>query len=113
MPFIEVKTNQKLTEEKKEQIKSKLGLSISILHKPESFLMIGFVDNESLFFAGKELEKGAFVSVSLFGSADPSSCSKMTASICKILEEEIQIPGNCVYVAYYPVANWGWNGNNF
>ena len=52
MPFIDCKISAKLTDEKKEILKTELGKSISIMHKPESYLMIGIVDNYDLYFAG-------------------------------------------------------------
>ena len=61
MPFIDCKVSAKLTDEKKENLKTELGKNIGILHKPESYLMVGIVDNYSLYFAGKMLENGAYV----------------------------------------------------
>jgi hypothetical protein len=49
--------------------------------------MVGMEDNYDLRMAGKKLEKGAYVAVSLLG--------------------------NAVYVTYHPVNDWGWNGSNF
>lgn len=113
MPYIDCKVTERLTEGKREAIKSRLGEAISILHKPENYLMVGFTEEHTLYFAGKKLEKGAYVSVSLFGSASPADCEKMTAAVCRILSEELSIPGRAVYVTYHPVANWGWDGSNF
>lgn len=55
MPFIDCKISKKITDEKKEVLKSELGKNISLMHKPESYLMVGIVDNYSLYFAGKRL----------------------------------------------------------
>ena len=44
MPFIDSKITVKVSDEKKEAIKTELGQAISILSKPESFLMVGFDD---------------------------------------------------------------------
>lgn len=113
MPFIDSKVTVSLNSQKKEAIKSKLGRAISLLNKSESYLMVGFEDNYDLYMAGQKLEKGAFVSVSLFGKASSSSYDRMTGEICKILSEELGIPGDKVYVTYTPVSDWGWNGSNF
>ena len=113
MPFIDSKVTVKLTEEKKEAIKAKLGKAVSLLHKGESYLMVGFQDEYSLYFAGKKLEKGAYVEVSLYGSASASDYSRMTGEICRILSEELSIPANAVYVTYHGLSDWGWNGRNF
>lgn len=113
MPFINSKITMKVSGEKKEAIKSDLGQAISILGKPESFLMVGFDDEYCLYMGGEKLEKGAFISVSLFGNASSAAYEKMTAEICRIYEERLGIPQNKVYITYTGVNDWGWNGKNF
>ena len=113
MPFIDSKVTVKLTEEKKNSVKTRLGQAISILHKSETYLMVGFEDEYDLYMSGKRLEKGAYVSVSLFGNASSDDYEKMTGAICDILQEELGIPGEHVYVTYHGVNDWGWNGRNF
>lgn len=113
MPFIDSKITVSLTPEKEEAIKTKLGEAIQILNKSETYLMVGFEDNYDLYMGGSKLDKGAYVSVSLFGQASQSAYSEMTKVICDILSEELSIPGNQVYVTYHGVNDWGWNGSNF
>ncbi len=113
MPFIDSKLTVKVSKEKENAIKSQLGQAISILSKPESFLMVGFDDEYSLYMGGEEVEKGAYVSVSLFGAASSEAYEKMTAAICDIYAKELGIPGDKVYVTYHGVNDWGWNGRNF
>ena len=113
MPFIDSKISGTVSEEKKEAIKSKFGQAISTLNKSETYLMVGFEDNYDLYMAGQKLNKGAYVSVSLFGNAAASQYEAMTAKICDILSDELGIPGDKVYVTYHGVNDWGWNGRNF
>ncbi len=113
MPFIDSKLTVELTEEKKEKIKQKLGKAVSLLHKSETYLMVGFQEGYELYLGGRKLAKGAYVEVSLYGSASPSDYSKLTGEICKILAEEADIPADCVYVTYHGLNDWGWNGSNF
>lgn len=113
MPFIDAKITGALTQEKKEKVKSEFGKAISLLNKSETYLMVGFEDNYDLYMAGKKLEQGAYVSVSLFGNASSDAYNRMTGEICGILEKELGIPGNAVYVTYHGVSDWGWNGQNF
>lgn len=113
MPFIDTRISVKVDDAKKEAIKSRLGDAISILHKTESYLMVGINDEYDLFFAGDKVDKGAYVEVSLFGNASPSDYSQMTGAICDILSSELDIPGDRVYVTYHGVSDWGWNGRNF
>lgn len=112
MPFIDCKFSGKLTEEKKEKIKDELGKAVTILRKTENYLMVGFCDGCDLYFAGKKLSNGAYVSVSLYGSV-PTTSPKMTEKICDIFKKELGISPADVYVTYHGVADWGWNGSNF
>ena len=113
MPFIDSKITVALSEEKKECLKAELGKAVSILNKPESFLMVGFEDNYDLYMGGKKLDKGAYVQVSLSGNGTSSAYEEMTARICQLYEAELGIPANNIYVTYHGVNDWGWNGRNF
>lgn len=113
MPFIDSKITLPVPQEKREVLKSELGQAVSLLSKPESFLMVGFEDNYDLYMGGKKLDKGAYVAVSLFGNASKSAYENMTAKICELYEQELGIPKNAVYVTYHGVSDWGWNGQNF
>lgn len=113
MPFIDCKITKTLTDVQKETLKTKLGKSIPLMHKPESYLMVGIADGYDLYFAGKKLENGAYIGVKAFGNPSSSDCEKMTASICNILKDELNIDGASVYVTYEGISDWGWNGGNF
>ena len=84
MPFIDSKVTVSVTEEQKEKIKSELGKAITTLHKTETYLMVGIEDDYDLWMAGNKIDKGAYVSVSLFGNASASDYDNMTAKICEI-----------------------------
>ena len=58
MPFIDSKVTVPVSKEKKEEIKSKLGQAISLLHKTESYLMVGIESDYDLWLAGKNWSKG-------------------------------------------------------
>lgn len=113
MPFIDSKITVPVDDAKKETIKSELGKLITTLGKPEAYLMVGINDNYDLWFAGKKLEKGAYVEVSLLGSINSGASDKLSGQICDLFERELGIPGNAVYITYHPVNDWGWNGGNF
>ena len=68
---------------------------------------------EAVRLGGKKLDKGAYVEVKVLGSVDSGASSKMTAKVCEILDKELGIPGDAIYVSYFGTSNWGWNGSNF
>ena len=113
MPFIDSRITVSATPQQKEAIKSALGRLIGTLRKTETYLMVGIEDGCDLWLGGKKLEKGAYVSVSLYGSAPREAYDKLTGQICRLFAEELGIPGESVYVTYHPVSDWGWNGSNF
>lgn len=113
MPFIDTKVTVKITDQEKEEIKTELGKLITTLNKSETYLMVGIEDSYDLWFGGKKLDKGAYVAVSLFGTAPKESYDKLTGQICDLLSRKLGVPGDAVYVTYHPVYDWGWNGRNF
>lgn len=113
MPFINTKYSAEITEEQERDIKTRFAEAVKLIGKTESWLMVGFEKDCSLYFRGEKSEKLAFVEVSLYGGASASDYDKMTAEICKILNSVLGVPADKVYVKYSPTDNWGWNGGNF
>ena len=113
MPFIDSKISVKVSDEKKDIIKAQLGQAASIIGKPESFVMIGFDDEYTLYFGGQKMEKTVYVSVDVLGSSNSPACEQMTAKICEIYEQELGIPARNIYVEYRSTTDWGWDGRNF
>jgi hypothetical protein len=114
MPYIQTKTNVTITPQKEAVLKAKLGEAIAAIPgKSESWLMCEFADQCRLWFQGDNSNPIAYVEVKIFGKADPASYEKLTGLICGILEEELEIAKNRIYVKYEEIDHWGWNGTNF
>ncbi len=113
MPFINTKYSASITAEQENAIKTALGQAVTVLGKSESWLMLGFEQNCSLYFRGEKSDKIAFAEVSLYGNASSDACNRMTAEICRIYGEVLGVPSDKVYVKYSPTSEWGWNGGNF
>ena len=112
MPFIDSKVTVSLSAEQKDELKIQLGRAISLLGKPESFLMIGFEENYDLYMGGTKMDIGAYVAVSMFGNSSSASYENMTVEISRIFEEVLNIPPKNIYITYSPIEHWGWNGHN-
>ncbi len=113
MPCINVKVSVPLAPEKQDALKADFGKAISIMGKPETYLMVCLEENAAIYFGGKKLERGAFVEVSALGQIDGGQSQKMSAEICDILKRRLDIPGDGVYITYQGYRDWGWNGGNF
>ena len=72
MPFIDARLTVPATPAQKEQLKSAFGQAVTALHKSETYLMVQIADECDLWMGGRRLDKGAYLAVSLFGSAAPA-----------------------------------------
>lgn len=114
MPFIDAKISTKVNEEQKESIKTKLGNAISLIPgKSEAWLMVGIEENYDLYFKGNQDAPTAFVQVQAYGGENKAAFDSLTAEISNILNAELSIPKERIYVAYQTTSHWGWNGGNF
>lgn len=113
MPFINSITSIPLSPETKELVKTRLGASMPLINKSETWLMVGFADNNSLYFKGNQDAPTAIITVSLFGAAQKDQYQELTREITSIFQEEAGIPSDRIYVKYEEVDHWGFNGTNF
>ena len=114
MPCIQLNVSQKLSDESKNTIKTRLGKAIELIPgKSESWLMVVINDDACIYFKGNQNAPSAFVDVSVYGKDNPNAFNALTAAICDILNDELGTPAGRVYVKYSSTENWGWNGGNF
>lgn len=113
MPFINTKTNVKITDADRETLKSEFGKAIELVGKSESWLMLNFEDDCKMYFKGESSSSIAFVDVSVFGKSTDEGCENMTKEICSVLNKVLSIPADKVYVKYSGTTQWGWNNMNF
>ena len=113
MPYIELKTNVSADAKKAENLKSELGKAIAkIPGKTEKWLMVGIECETTMFFAGSSLPC-AIAEVKIYGSASSESLQNVTSEICRIVNSELDVSPDRIYVKYEFVDHWGWNGSNF
>lgn len=113
MPFINTKTTETLSKDKKAALTAELShITRECLGKGENWIMTGFEDQADLSFQGSSTGI-AYVEVKTFGTPADAGCKQMTSRICALFERELGISPSHVYIAYFPTGNWGWNGSNF
>lgn len=114
MPFIHTRVNRPIDQETEKNLSRQLGKAIALLPgKSEDWLMLQFEDNCHLYFKGDCKKPLAFVNVKLFGASSEVAYERLTAEICRILENALAIDPAQVYVQYDEINHWGWNGSNF
>jgi len=114
MPFIDTKLNFRLTEEKEQALKTRLGEAIACFPgKSEYWLMLNFTDSCRMWFRGYSNHPVAMVEIKLFGAATDEVCAEMTRTVTRIFSEELGLSPDRIYVKYEFCDRWGWNGENF
>lgn len=111
MPYIQTRINKDLTKEQELKLKERIENSLSIIGKDKSWVMTEFVPNCHLYF--NEPDTIAYVDVKVYGRNDASSYNNLTKEITSILQSELDINPNNIYISYSEYLNWGWNGHNF
>ena len=114
MPYIDLKTSAKITKEKEIALKSAFGDAIALIPgKSEGWLMVKLDSECKMFLAGDNTDEIAMVEIDIFGSASDDAYDALTDRVCTILNEELSIRKDKIYVKYREVEHWGWNGENF
>ena len=104
MPFVQVKTNAKITLNDEISIKSELGKLIKIIPgKSESWLMVDIKGEEKMYFKGSE-EKCAMIEVML---------NEFTGEVTDFISKTLAIDASRIYVSYFLTDKWGYAGSNF
>lgn len=114
MPYIEIKTNTPIPQKNEVSIKAKIAevLTSAFPSKTENWLMVDFTEKSRMYFGGKD-DPCAMVRIALFGKGTSAGFDKMTDGVCSLIEAELGIPADRIYVKYEEVSHWGWNNSNF
>lgn len=111
MPFINIRTNAPVTDNKKLAIKSALGELTAIIGKSEQWLMVGFENQTYMYFRGETVPM-AMIEVSMYGGASPEALNELTKQITTLISDTLYIDDTRIYVSYMMTPYWGWNGSN-
>lgn len=116
MPLITSVTPKALNDRTKEILKSGLAdIMNKVAGKSESWLMIRFHENDTLYFRGAKVEDGAIIDIKLIGSLDTNQKKNLVKEICELYAKETYCNKENIYVTIeeYEGTNWGWNGSTF
>lgn len=113
MPYINAKFSVSVSPEQELTLKSALGEAIGLLGKPERYLMVEIEDDRRLWFGGSSDRPIAYFDVALLHSAPRASYEKLTARLCGIAKDVLDIDGDNVYVKFEETENWGYDSMMF
>lgn len=115
MPFIRLETNQRLSDEKRAALCAALSRTCAeTIGKPERYVM-AVVHEGSTMLQGGAPGPAAFVEVRSIGGLTPQVNKALSARICKLLAETLEIPGNRVNLNLIdvPGESWGFDGSTY
>jgi phenylpyruvate tautomerase len=116
MPLIQLETSCDLSDRSKREsmAKSLSRLAAEGIGKPEQYVMACVQDNVTMTMAG-ETGPCALVTVKSIGGLGKSVCQTLTGRLCQMLQEELAIPTDRIYVTFQELAptHWGWDRHTF
>lgn len=114
MPMLKIQTNTPVAEENRKALASLASATVAeLLGKPERYVMVSIEENPSMLFGGSDAPL-AYLELKSIGLPD-SQTSKFSARLANLLEEQLGLPADRVYIEFADAARnmWGWNGGTF
>ncbi len=116
MPLIQLETSCDLsgTGKKEAMVKTLSHLAAEGIGKPERYVMATVQDNVAMTMGGQS-DPCALVTVKSIGGLSKTVNQKLAAQIGEMLEKELAIAPDRVYLTFAEFAptHWGWNGGTF
>lgn len=111
MPFVRLTTSAKLKERDLQRARQIIGESISLIPgKTYEGTMI-HIETEEAISRGDSENPTAFIEIRLFGSAPMSAKRELVSVLCELLEKDLGIPKNYVYLNILELNAWGTAGD--
>ena len=112
MPLLEITTNTAINNSQgvAEQASK---LVAEILNKPESYVMIKIMPEQTLIFSGNN-EPAAHVKLKSLGLAEDRTVY-FSEKICSFINSQLNINSARIYIEFFNPARhmWGWDGKTF
>lgn len=114
MPFITVRTNQKITKDQELLIKKELGKAISFVPgKSEQVLMVMFEPNTSMYLRGDDSQKMAFLDVAVFGNESHTGYPEFSLYVSQKINEILKVKPENIFIDYRDIPVFGSSGYAF
>lgn len=114
MPFITIRTNQKIEQEQQEKIKAGLGKAISFVPgKSEESLMVMFEDKSPIYLRGDGSRPMAFLDVAVYGNESHQGYQEFSLYTTKLINEVLKIDPRDIFIDYRDIPAFGVGGYVF
>jgi phenylpyruvate tautomerase PptA (4-oxalocrotonate tautomerase family) len=116
MPLIQLDTSCSLSDQNKKQSLAKTlsRLAAEGTRKPEQYVMACVRDNVAITMSGAP-SPCALVTIKAIGGLNKSVNQTIADQVSQVLQKELAISSNCVYITFEELAptHWAWNGKTF
>ncbi len=111
MPYINVTTSVKMTENQKTELKTRIGAKISIIEgKEEAKLIINFADGSEMYMRGQKDDKIAFINVKLFRNSKFEDKSAFVTEMYSTIKDILDVEKTNAYINVEEYLEWGTQG---
>lgn len=111
MPYLALNTSENLSDAQKEKLKSEIGRIIALIPgKSEKVTMVDLSGGRSMYMGGAALPC-AYVDVKVYTKADPDGKKCFALEMFKLLEQELGIKKDNVYLSIDEFDHWGSRGD--
>lgn len=114
MPYLKLNTNATIDKQQSPKLLSELSMLMAQeTGKPERYVMVELTETKAMLFAGTDAPLAYLECKSIGLSA--SQAKSISASVSKVLNENLHISQDRVYIEFSncPGEFWGWNGSTF
>lgn len=114
MPYLKLNTNVPIIEEQSPELLRRLSqLASRETGKSDRYIMIELLGDKTMLFAGSS-EPLAYLECKSIG-LNSSQAKSLSKSLCRELEQTLQIPADRIYIEFSncPAEFWGWNSSTF
>ncbi len=114
MPLLALQTSVCLSNQQRHDLLAPLSKIVAeCIGKPERYVMVNI--GESAMLMGGIESPAAYADLRSIGGLNGTVNRKLSERICALLQEQLDIPPDRVYLGFTSVTadNWGWNGGTF
>ena len=114
MPYLLIQTNQRIDDSQSRILLQKSSRTIAdFLGKPENYVMVAIQASTPMLFAGND-QPLAYLRLKSLGLPE-SSTEKFSRILCELLNRELDINPDRIYIEFSSPEShmWGWNNGTF
>jgi len=114
MPYLKIQTNITPDTATREKLLRDLSKSVAEqLGKSERYVMVAIEAGAPMIFAG-DAGPLAYLELKSIGLPEANTAS-FSAALCSLVEKELGIPGDRIYIEFADAERhmWGWNNATF